>query len=97
MLKFKFNGKNFSSLNNLNGKERGELAKLINNEIALFYETNQVHLVSIFDLLQYLYDVLIECTIEYYDNDLDIVELCLDEETCLKVCNIILKKYTKTL
>lgn len=91
----KFNGKNFSSLNNLNGKERGELAKLVNNEIALFYEPNKRY--SIFDFLQYLYDTLMEGTIEYYDDDLDIVELCLDDKTCLKVCNIVLKKYTKTL
>lgn len=87
----KFYEYDFKSLNDLYKKERVAIAKTLNNEIAFFSKTEKQS--TIFDFLQYLYDVLTECTIDYVDDDLDIVHLSLDEKTCEQVAFVVFRKY----
>ena len=92
-LDYKFNARSFASLKQLNLKERQEVAKIINQEIALFYESNNLQYLSVFDLAQYISDVLYEATLEYLDEDQDPVEVQLDEETCELIGHIVIRKY----
>lgn len=92
-LDYKFNAGSFASLKQLNLKERQEVAKIINQEIALFYESNNLQYLSVFDLAQYISDVLYEATLEYLDEDQDLVEVQLDEETCELIGHIVIRKY----
>ena len=90
---YKFNARSFSSLKQLNLKERQEIAKVVNQEIALFYEANNLQYLSVFDLAQYVSDVLCETTLKYLDEDQDPVEVQLDEETCELIGHIVIGKY----
>ena len=82
---YKFNARSFTSLKQLNLKERQKIAKVVNQEIALFYESK---LISIWSC-----DVLYEATLEYLDEDQDPVELQLDEQTCELIGHIVIRKY----
>lgn len=92
-LDYKFSARSFASLKQLNLKERQEVAKVVNQEIALFYEANNLQYLSVFDLAQYVSDVLCENTLKYLDEDQDPVEVQLDEETCELIGHIVVSKY----
>lgn len=85
--------KDFRSIHNLKNYEKKALVKVLNNEINDFNEAMKYTEATIFDLLQYLFDTLMDKTIECYDEDNDIVYFSLDGETALKVCSIVLKQY----